>query len=151
MPTAPRLPWGPGPASSSCGRWRRPLSRGPREARAPLGWKSPGCWPLGRRGHAVRGSRWSCTYLCLRCSPVWGISQCGPTQSPTSLPSGLVLGAQAFVCLCPRTCGRSGLCTRSRAGGGGGAFVSLRTPGWSILILHFLKVFELIAVFLKKK
>ena len=56
-PTAPRLPWGPGPASSACGRWWRPLSRGPREARAPRGWKSPGRWPLGRRGHAGRGSR----------------------------------------------------------------------------------------------
>ena len=31
--------------------------------------------------------------------------------------------------------------------GRGGAFVSLRTPGWNILILHFLKVFDLIAVF----
>ena len=28
----------------------------------------------------------------------------------------------------------------------GGAFFSLRTPGWNILILHFLKVFDLIAV-----
>ena len=27
------------------------------------------------------------------------------------------------------------------------AFVSLRTPGWNILILHFFKVFDLIAVF----
>ena len=34
--------------------------------------------------------------------------------------------------------------------GWGGAFFSLRTPGWNILILHFLKVFDLIAVFLKK-
>ena len=34
--------------------------------------------------------------------------------------------------------------------GRGGAFFSLRTPGWNILILHFLKVFELIAVFFKK-
>ena len=35
--------------------------------------------------------------------------------------------------------------------GRGGAFVSLRTPGWNILILHFLKVFDLIAVLKKKK
>ena len=34
--------------------------------------------------------------------------------------------------------------------GQGGAFVSLRTSGWNILILHFLKVFDLISVFLKK-
>ena len=33
--------------------------------------------------------------------------------------------------------------------GRGGAFVTLRTPGWNILILHFLKVFDLIAVFKK--
>ena len=52
--------WGPGPASSACGRWWRPLSRGPREARAPRGWKSPGRWPLGRRGHAVRGAALTC-------------------------------------------------------------------------------------------
>ena len=31
--------------------------------------------------------------------------------------------------------------------GRGGAFVSLRTPGWNMLILYFLKVFDLIAVF----
>ena len=31
--------------------------------------------------------------------------------------------------------------------GQGGAFVSLRTSGWNILILHFLKVFDLISVF----
>ena len=31
--------------------------------------------------------------------------------------------------------------------GVGGAFVSLRTPGWNILILYFLKVFDLISVF----
>ena len=56
-PTTPPQPWGPSLASSACGRWRRPLSQGPREARAPRGWKSPSRWPLGRRGHAVRGSR----------------------------------------------------------------------------------------------
>ena len=52
-PTAPRLPWGPGLAYSACGRWRRPLSRGPREAGAPRGWKSPGAvlWAAG-------GMRW---------------------------------------------------------------------------------------------
>ena len=33
------------------------LSPGPREARAPRGWKSPGRWPLGRQGPAVRDSR----------------------------------------------------------------------------------------------
>ena len=34
--------------------------------------------------------------------------------------------------------------------GRGGAFVSLRTPGWNILIIHFLKVFDLISVFFFK-
>ena len=28
----------------------------------------------------------SCTYLCLRCSQVWGVSQWGPTQSPLPFP-----------------------------------------------------------------
>nr|CAI9705597.1 unnamed protein product [Rangifer tarandus platyrhynchus] len=31
--------------------------RGPREARAPRGWRSRGRWSLGRRGRAVRGCR----------------------------------------------------------------------------------------------
>ena len=34
--------------------------------------------------------------------------------------------------------------------GRGEVFASLRTPGWNILILHFLKVFDLISVFFKK-
>ena len=71
-------------------------------------------------GQAGACGEGSCTYLCLRCSQVWGVSQWGPTQSPTSLPSGPVLGDQASLCLRPRKCGLSRLCTftcgRSRLG-----------------------------------
>ena len=116
----------------------------------------------------MRGCGYSCPYSCLRCSPVWGVLQWRQTQSPTSLPSEPVLGAQGIPVpppshlwpltpvhshLQPLMPGNSHLHplipAHSLQGqwGRGGAFVSLRTHGWNILILHFLKVFDLISVF----
>lgn len=95
-PPAPWLPWGPGPASSPCGRWRRPGSRGPREARAP-GAGGVGGWAGG--GRAVGGcGRAALTRVC---AAPWSRAS---RRGPTSLPSGRVLGAQASLRLRPRTC-----------------------------------------------
>ena len=55
--TAPRPPWGHGPVSSPCSRWQRPRSRGPREARAPLGWRSRGPLAIGQAGAHGEGLR----------------------------------------------------------------------------------------------
>ena len=49
-PTTPRPPWGPGPVSSPCGWWQTPRSRGPSEARTPLGWRSRGPLAIGQAG-----------------------------------------------------------------------------------------------------
>lgn len=124
-PPAPPPPWGPGPASSPCGRWRRPGSRGPREARAPRGWRGRG---LGRRGARGGGLRYSCTYPCLRRSLVPGVPPRGPTQSPASVPSGRVLGAQASLRRRPRTCRRARLRTRWGWGGTSQPPSTLSTP-----------------------
>ena len=83
----------------------------------------------------------------------------GPGSSgvPVPLPSHLWLLTPVHSHLQPLTPGNSHLQPLTPAHslqglwGRGGAFVSLRTPGWNILILHFLKVFDLIAVLKKKK
>ena len=54
-PTAPWLPWGPGPVSSPCGWWQTPRSWGPSEARTPLGWRSRGPLAFGQAGVCGEG------------------------------------------------------------------------------------------------
>ena len=79
----------------------------------------------------------------------------GPGSSgvPVPLPSHLWLLMPVHSHLQPLTRGNSHLQPltprHSLQGqwGRGGSFISLRTPGWNILNLHFLKVFTLIAVF----
>ena len=79
----------------------------------------------------------------------------GPGSSgvPVPLPSHLWLLMPVHSHLQPLTRGNSHLQPLTPAHslqgqwGRGGSFISLRTPGWNILNLHFLKVFTLIAVF----
>ena len=68
----------------------------------------------------------------------------GSSSIPVPLPSHLWPLTPAHSHLQPLRCRTLTCASLQGQWGWGGAFVSLRTPGWNILILHFLKVFDLI-------